>query len=255
MSPIAQSAQAAIERGNELLNRVDYRLVETAADREAIYRLRYRAYIQEGAIVPRADRLVYDPFDDMPNTWIFAIYLDGALASSIRISVASPQYPNTPSVNAFPDVLQPDVAKGKIIVDPTRFVAEPTRSKRDPELPYLTVRLGYVACAHFNADIGLATVRAEHAAFYRRVFLQKMLTEPRLPEGMAKPVCVMAADYHVVKDRIYQRYPYFRSSLFERRALFERHHPLPGSTSADMVPQPDIEVASPELQPAVAGRD
>lgn len=253
MSSVAQSAQAAIERGHELLNRVDYRLVETAADREAIYRLRYRAYTQEGAILPRPDRLVYDKYDDMPNTWIFAVYWDGVLASSIRISVASPKYPNTPSVDAFPDVLQPEVAKGKIIVDPTRFVAEPTRSKRDPELPYLTVRLGYVACSHFNADIGLATVRSEHAAFYRRVFLQTMLTEPRLPEGMAKPVCVMAADYPAVQERIYQRYPYFRTSLFERRMLFERRHPLPGSTAAPLT-QADIEVASPGLQPTVIGR-
>jgi N-acyl-L-homoserine lactone synthetase len=255
MSSVAQSAQAAIERGNELLNRVDYRLVETAADREAIYRLRYRAYIQEGAIVPRADRMVHDQFDDLPNTWIFAVYLDGALASSIRVTVASAKHPTSPSVEAFPDLLRPDLAKGKIIVDPTRFVAEPTRAKRDPELPYLTVRLGYMACAHFNADIGLATVRAEHAAFYRRVFLQKMLTEPRLPPGMAKPVCVMAADYHVVRDRIYQRYPYFRTSLFERRALFERHHALPGATRAEMPQQAEIEVASPELQPAVADRN
>jgi N-acyl-L-homoserine lactone synthetase len=254
MSSVAQSAQAAIERGQELLNRVDYRLVETAADREAIYRLRYRAYIQEGAIVPRADRMVHDQFDDLPNTWIFAVYLDGALASSIRVTVASQKHPISPSVEAFPDVLRPEIAKGKVIVDPTRFVADPTRGRRDPELPYLTVRLGYVACAHFNADIGLATVRAEHAAFYRRVFLQRMLTEPRLPPGMAKPVCVMAADYHVVRDRIYQRYPYFRTSLFERRALFERHHPVPGSAPAELQ-QDDIEVVSPELQPAVAGRD
>jgi len=222
MSPIAQSAQAAIERGNELLNRVDYRLVETAADREAIYRLRYRAYIQEGAIVPRADRLVYDPFDDMPNTWIFAVYLDGALASSIRVSVASPKYPNTPSVNAFPDVLQPDVAKGKIIVDPTRFVAEPTRSKRDLELPYLTVRLGYMACEHFNADLGLAIVRPEHQAFYRRVFLHAPIAEPRLVPGLTKAFGLMAADFPTFRKKVFERYPIMRSTAFERRMLFGR---------------------------------
>jgi hypothetical protein len=253
MSSIAKPAQAAIERGHELLNRVDYRLVETAADREVIYRLRYRAYMQEGAIVPRADRLVYDRFDDMPNTYIFAVYLDGALASSIRVSITSPDYPATPSVDAFPDVLERQVARGKVIVDPTRFVAEPSRARRDPELPYLTVRLGYVACEHFNADIGLATVRAEHAAFYKRVFLQEMLTEPRLPAGMAKPVCVMAADYHAVKERIYQRYPYFRTTLFERRMLFERRHPLPGLAPAEL-PGAEMEIAAPELQPAATAR-
>jgi N-acyl-L-homoserine lactone synthetase len=226
MSSVASLALSAIERGMELLNRVDYRLVETPAEREAIYRLRYRAYIQEGAIEPRADERVTDRFDELPNTWIFGVYFDGALASSLRVSVATPNNPLSPSVDAFPDVLEPELARGKVIVDPTRFVADPVRSKAARELPYLTVRLGYVACCHFNADIGLATVRAEHAPFYRRVFLQEMITPARLPPGMIKPVCIMAADYAKVRDRIYQRYPYFRSTLFERRMLFERRHPL-----------------------------
>lgn len=226
MSSVASVTLAAIERGYELLDHVDYRLAETSAEREQIYRLRYRAYLQEGAIEPRPDQRVTDRFDDLPNTWIFGVYYDGVLASSIRVSVATPENPVSPSVDAFSDVLQPELAKGKIIVDPTRFVADPARAKTYRELPYLTVRLGYVGCEHFAADIGLASVRADHAAFYRRVFLQEMLAPARLPPGMIKPVCLMAADYRAVRERIFQRYPYFRSTLFERRMLFERRHPL-----------------------------
>jgi hypothetical protein len=226
MDSAASLALAAIERGRELLDHVDYRLAETAAEREQIYRLRYRAYLQEGAIEPRADQRVTDRFDDLPNTWVFGVYYDGVLASSIRVSVATPEMPISPSVDAFSDVLQPELAKGKIIVDPTRFVAEPTRAKTYRELPYLTVRLGYVGCEYFGADLGLASVRADHAAFYRRVFLQEMLAPARLPPGMIKPVCLMAADYRAVRERIFQRYPYFRTSLFERRMLFERRHPV-----------------------------
>jgi hypothetical protein len=226
MDLAASLSLAAIERGRELLDHVDYRLAETAAEREQIYRLRYRAYLQEGAIEPRADQRVTDRFDDLPNTWVFGVYYDGALASSIRVSVATPEMPISPSVDAFSDVLQPELAKGKIIVDPTRFVADPTRARTYRELPYLTVRLGYVGCEYFGADLGLASVRADHAAFYRRVFLQEMLAPARLPPGMIKPVCLMAADYRAVRERIYQRYPYFRTSLFERRMLFERRHPV-----------------------------
>ena len=47
------------------------------------------------------------------------------------------------------------------------------------ELPYLTVRLGYLACDHFNADTGLALVRPDHQAFYRRVLLSETIAEPR----------------------------------------------------------------------------
>ena len=97
-----------------------------------------------------------------------------------------------------------------------------------------TVRLGYVACGHFNADIGLANVRPEHRAFYRKVFLQKPLGEPKLFPGLIKPVGLMAADYHEIRDQVFQRFPFMRSAAFERRMLFtrrgERHSWQPGLT-------------------------
>ncbi|AVT80013.1 hypothetical protein RPYSC3_11510 [Rhodopseudomonas palustris] len=213
---------AAPTRGHELLDKVDYRLAETDAEKEAIYRLRYRAYLNEGAIEPNADGIVTDRHDELPNSWIFGVHIDGVLSGSIRISVASPAHPTSPSVDVFSDVLGPELERGKVIVDPTRFVADPDRVKRMPELPYVTVRLGYVACCHFDADIGLATVRAEHRAFYRRVFLQSSLCEPRLFPGLLKPVGLMAADYRDIQERVYARFPFMRSSAFERRMLFER---------------------------------
>lgn len=216
------NAGGSVQRHSGLLHRIEYRLAASEADKEKIFDLRYRAYLQEGAIEPRADQRLKDRFDDLPNSWIFGVYLDGALASSLRISVATPENPDTPAVEAFGDLLRPELAKGKVIVDPNRFVAEPANKNKFPELPYLTVRLGYVACGYFNADIGTATVREEHQAFYRRVFLQKSLCEPRPYPTLTKPLCLMAADYALVREPIFKRYPHFRSTEAERRALFER---------------------------------
>jgi hypothetical protein len=209
-------------RGHELLDRIDYRLAETASEKEAIYRLRYRAYLNEGAVEPNSDGIVTDRHDDLPNSWVFGVHVNGTLSGSIRISVASPSVATSPSVDVFADVLGPELERGKVIVDPTRFVADPDLIRRIPELPYVTVRLGYVACCHFDADIGLATVRAEHRAFYRRVFLQQPLCEPRLFPGLLKPVGLMAADYREIQERVYARFPFMRSSAFERRMLFDR---------------------------------
>lgn len=237
MGSVIEAISRAYERGSDLMDRVDYRLAETEADKEEIYRLRYRAYIHEGAITPRHDKRLTDRFDDLPNSWIFGVYYDGVLSSSIRISVATPDNPDTPAVDAFGDLLLPELARGKVIVDPNRFVADPSRENRVPELPYLTVRLGYVACGYFNADIGTATVRKEHQAFYRRVFLQRPLCEPRPYPTLTKPLCLMAADYLAVRERIFERYPYFRSSFFERRKLFERSHPPAAPNPVLSLPQ------------------
>ena len=122
----------------------------------------------------------------------------------------------------YSDVLRSELDSGQVIVDPTRFVADPDKAKRFPELPYVTLRLAMVACAHFNADIGLASVRPEHRAFYRKVFFHDTLGEPRLFPGLIKPVGLMAANYSSIRERVFQRFPMMRSSAFERRMLFER---------------------------------
>src|SRR4051812_29144148 len=210
------------DRRSEVLDRVTYRLAETDQDRNAIYRLRYRAYLNEGAIEPNDSRTVSDRFDDLPNSWIFGVYYEGELTSSIRISVASPGHPETPSMDVFPEILRPMLDQGQIVVDPTRFVADPERANRFVELPYLTLRLAYVACEYFRADVGLASVRSEHQAFYRRVFLNS-ISPPRNYPGLIKPIGLMAIDFPSLRDKLFARYPFLRSTHAERRKLFERH--------------------------------
>ncbi|MDB5630858.1 MAG: hypothetical protein JWQ51_3198 [Tardiphaga sp.] len=219
-------------RGMEVLEKIDYRRAVTPQDKQAIYRLRYRAYLNEGAIGPNADGIVTDRFDEMPNTWIFGVYYGGALSSSIRISVASADHPDTPSMDVFSDILQPELDRGKVLIDPTRFVADPTPLQRLPDLPYMTVRLAYVACNHFNADLGLATVRPEHRAFYRRVFLHESMSEGRHYPGLLKPICLMAVDFPAMREKVFTRYPFLRSSQFERRMLFGRNEALHAQDSS-----------------------
>jgi hypothetical protein len=222
MRSAAEAIAIVPERSAYPLEHVDYRLAETPEEKDQIYRLRYRAYLREGAILPSESGRVTDRYDDLPNNFTFGIFVHGELYSSIRISVLTSEWRGSPSSEMFKDLLHPELDRGKIIIDPTRFVADPEKAKRFPELPYVTVRLGYVACGQFNADIGLANVRPEHRAFYRKVFLQEPWGEPRLYPGLIKPVGLMAADYRAIKERVFQRFPYMRSSAFERRMLFER---------------------------------
>ena len=234
MRSTAEARTAALGRSVDLLDHVDYRIAETPAEREEIYNLRYRAYLREGAIQADANQRVTDRYDDAPNAWTFGIYLHGELCSSVRISVLTAEWRMSPSVEAFGDILHPRLDRGEIVIDPTRFVADPEKAKRFPELPYVTLRLAYLACEFFNADIGLAIVRPEHQAFYRRVFLHETLAEPRSFPGLLKPVGLMATDLRranaAVRKKFFERYPHMRSTAFERRMLFERsgeHHSLP----------------------------
>ncbi len=215
-------------RSSGLLDGVDYQLARTPAEKEAIYNLRYRAYLREGAVEESPEQRVVDQYEDLPNTWTFGVYLHGELCSSVRISVLTSEWRRSCSAEAFGEILYPKLDRGEVIIDPARFVADPDRAKRFPELPYVTLRLAYLACEYFNASLGLAIVRAEHQAFYRRVFLHETIAEPRYFPGLLKPVGLMAADFPAKRAKVFERYPMMRSTAFERRMLFERDGAGPG---------------------------
>jgi hypothetical protein len=211
----------------ELLDRIDCRPAVSASDREAVFRLRYRAYLSEGAIKPNVAQTFYDPYDDAENVWLFGLYINGDLASSIRLHVTSEVHRDFPSRHVFPDVLEAELKAGRVIVDPTRFVTDRRYSRGNFGLTYATVRLGWLAAGYFGAEHLLAAVRAEHQAFYRRTFNHRLIGEPRPYPLLAKPISLMRVQHSSVADQVHQRYPFFRSTLFERRMLFDRYAPMP----------------------------
>jgi hypothetical protein len=230
-----------------LLNTIDCRLIDTDEDREAIARFRYQAYLREGAIAAHFSETFSDAYDDSNNAWIFGFYINDELASSIRIHVASQYCPECPSVEVFSDLLEPEIKAGKTIVDPTRFVTEPRLSRLYPGLPHVTLRLAWMAAEHFSAEHFIVAVRAEHQAFYRRTFGHRAICGPRPYPLLSKPITLMTVREAEVADQVYRRYPFYRSTFFERRMLFERYVMVPRTS---LQPGPQAKESDVEMQPS-----
>uniref|UniRef100_UPI003F74E680 N-acyl amino acid synthase FeeM domain-containing protein n=1 Tax=Klebsiella pneumoniae TaxID=573 RepID=UPI003F74E680 len=64
----------------------------------------------------------------------------------------------------------PAVEAGEVIADPTRFVVDHEASRQHPGITYVAARIGWMLADYFEATYGVATVRREHMAFYRRLF-------------------------------------------------------------------------------------
>jgi N-acyl-L-homoserine lactone synthetase len=227
-----------------LLDRIDCRLANSAEDREAIFRLRYRAYLREGAIGANFSGTFSDPYDDAENAWLFGLYLEGELASSIRLHVAAGAHRDFPSRTVFADLLEPELDAGRVIIDPTRFVTDRHHSRLNPGLPHVTLRLAWLAAEYFGADHFLVAVRAEHQAFYRRTFNHRLICAPRAYPLLAKPISLMTVHYPSVADQVHQRYPFFRSTFFERRMLFDRDISVPQISFRSDVEAPAVHHAA-----------
>jgi hypothetical protein len=217
----AYSTPSLNERVLSLLRKVEYRQATTDAEKEAIYRLRYEAYLREGALAPSFARRLSDKYDDLDNSWTFGIYVEGELASSIRINVASSDFPDIPAMASFGDILEPYLDAGKVLVDPTRFVADHALARRHPELAYVTVRLAWISGEYFRPDLAISTVRTEHQAFYRRVFGKTVAAPARPYPPLTKPLSLLTLDYFAARDEVNSRHPFFRTTEGELRTLFE----------------------------------
>jgi hypothetical protein len=219
-APAVASPLSFVDRIQAFLERVEYRRAETDEEREAIFRLRYEAYLREGAIQPSFGRRLSDKYDDLDNAWILGVHVDGRLCSSIRIHVGNHEFPEMVATDVFGEFVKPELQRGKVIVDPTRFVVDPATAGRYPELPYATVRMGHMAAEYFEADIVLATVRQEHRAFYKKVFGHVSVCEPREYPLLVKPLGLMMLDVNASRPIINSRYPFFVSDNAERVRVF-----------------------------------
>ena len=218
----AVSEPSFSESAFRLLDRIDYRLADSNEEREAIFRLRYQAYLREGGILPSPSGSFSDSYDQENNVFLFGVYLEDELAGSVRIHLVTKEHPNSPSYEAFADCLQGELDAGKLIIDTTRFVTDESLSRLHRGLPYAVLRVSWLAGGYFGADYCLAAVRAEHQAFYRRNFQHRLLCDPRPYPGLARPLSLMSVHYPSVADGVHRRLPFFRSTAFERRMLFER---------------------------------
>src|SRR5260221_806025 len=110
------------ERSADPLEHVDYRLAETPEEKDEIYRLRYRAYLREGAILPSQSERVTDRYDDEPNNFTFGVYYRGELYSSIRVSVLCGKWRGSPSSQMFREVRHSPRVPGDSVSEPTAAV-------------------------------------------------------------------------------------------------------------------------------------
>ncbi len=208
------------DRVDRLLERVQYRRVENGDELQAVLRLRYAAYLKEGAVTPNETQKLEDAFDDGDNVYNFGIFIDGELASALRLHTIFHAEQESPAMESFGEFLVPELKAGRLIVDPNRFVADHRLARVYPELPYVTLRPTYLACVYFGIDLVTMTVRGEHEAFYRRGFFANPICPPRPYPLLSKSIGLVFVDFTKDAERILRRHPYWDSSEAERQALF-----------------------------------
>ena len=80
--------------------------------------------------------------------------------------------------------------------------------------------MGMLAAEWAEADYALATVRTEHRAFYRRLLFMEPVGEPRIYPSLKNPINLMGVSFPLMRQRVYDRYPFMMSTRAEQESLF-----------------------------------
>ncbi|HXT06027.1 MAG TPA: hypothetical protein VN715_03710 [Roseiarcus sp.] len=215
-------ASAFAKRVASLLERVEYRRADSAQDKEAIFRMRYEAYAREGFIEPNGSGLFTDADDECPNAWLIAVFIDGALASSIRLHIASRPDQFLPVSKGFPDIIMPRLEAGDLIIDASRQTSRLEFTRAYPFLPYITMRSAFIAEDHFGGDFITAACRPEYRAAFRRMYGAAGWAPPRPYPPLTPLQALMAYDCKGMRHATRTRYPFVDSTPEEQRRLFGR---------------------------------
>ena len=216
-----QQVSRFADRVTRLLERVEYRRANSPADRSAIYRLRHEAYVRAGTIEPRPSGMFYDAMDETDNAWLIGVFIDGALASALRLHISASLSAPLPTLAPFSDILEPLLRANNLIIDVTRFVAKLEFSQIYSEIPYLTLRPAFIAEDFLRADFIIAACRAEHQAFYQRMFGGVPWSTPRPYPHLKWPMALVGHPCDTLRETVYGRYPFYRSTACEQQ-LFSR---------------------------------
>lgn len=216
---LVSQALVSSEKMKETAAQLSYRRATTEEEFEAIGRLRKQACLNSRMYLPSPGDMILESHDFQPNAYVFGVYAGGELVSSLRVSHLNADARFGLPVELFPDVFNPLVDQGMTFVDPSRLAIDVDRGRHLPGLALLTLRLGHIATAHFDADYCLAVIKHAHSAFYRRVFKATMLAPPQRFGHYAHDVSMFGGSRGSLPS-ISARYPAFNYDDNERWALY-----------------------------------
>lgn len=135
------------------------------------FNLRYRSYLDAGAVAENAEQLLYDDYDFLPNAFTHLVWYQGKPVATVRGCIYSDEYnwQVTEGICYFKADIENRLGEKVRLLESNRYVIDPEFQGRQSLyaqlLMFRTHALNAIAhqCQHI-----ITSVRTNHIAFYRR---------------------------------------------------------------------------------------
>jgi Acetyltransferase (GNAT) domain len=207
---------------------LDIKVFAPGTDKRDIYRLRYRAFIEDGVITPREDRLFSDEFDECPTTSIIAAYSNGTCVGSFRLAFSETggATRTMPCQMIFDEVDLLELAGFHNRVEFTRMVVAPelTNTSFRTTLYATLVRAGMMVAHAARADYGLISIHPDKVRFYEMMCGFREIARAATYPGINAPAVLLGRDFRALDQKRVKQNAFFRISTAEiasaRQKLF-----------------------------------
>jgi len=133
--PAALSIRSTVELSN-FARRVTCILASRYVERDAIFKLRYQAYLRAGLVSENSFGRHIEPADHVANAYLMRLYVDRRLVSSLRLQIGSAATPYFSSLELFPHLLEPIRRSGKTIIDMSCVATDGVLARQYVLMPY-----------------------------------------------------------------------------------------------------------------------
>lgn len=168
-------------------DRLEARLAVTETVKKQAYTLRHDGYVAVGYMDAQPGGLLSDRYDDFQTSKTIVLYKNGVAAASVRVCLMDPASrlqgaDAVPASEFFRDEIT-GLLRGMGGGNRPARAVEITKLARGPQftndsdLAFALFRMTGYLILHFDADVVLTSVTANHMAFYRRLGFHK-ITEP-----------------------------------------------------------------------------
>jgi hypothetical protein len=193
----------------------DVRIVTSAAERNACFALRFRAYERYLAPSERPKNGLYcDRFDEMPTTLVIGAFDGGRLIASMRLCFSRPSEPATtmPCGAHYPALAALKTASTGALMEVSRVAIDPalTNMSYRTTLYAALVRVGIIAAEGGEVSHILIGTLPSSEKFYRYMLGFERIGEPAVyPPGDFK-ISLLGGDMSLVRKRQKMQNSFFR---------------------------------------------
>lgn len=187
------------------------RVASGATEREAVYRLRAKAYVASGWL-DEADSL-HDDFDDDDKTVILAAHSDGRLIGTIRVNIAG-ERERLPCDLVFADAMAAVRARHDKIAEFGRIAVSPdlpSRSFRTTTYGRLITAAVLITRAA-EVDYALVAVHQRLSFFYQRMVGLRHIADAATYGVINEPTALLGQDFPKLVSRTRARNSFFHVS-------------------------------------------